>query len=62
MKLYSIAEVAEILGMNAETIKRYIYREELKAYKVGNQWRIKKEDLDRFVFKNSNIEGGKDGE
>ena len=55
MKLYSVKEVADILDMNPETIKRYIHREELKAYKVGREWRIKVSDLEKFVFSESNI-------
>ncbi len=55
MKLYSVKEVADILDMNPETIKRYIHREELKAYKVGREWRIKVSDLEEFVFSESNI-------
>ena len=58
MKLYSVKEVAEILDMNPETIKRYIHREELKAYKIGREWRIKVSDLEEFVFKESNIRKG----
>ena len=55
MKLYSLKDVADILDMNPETIKRYIHREELKAYKVGREWRIKVSDLEEFVFSESNI-------
>ena len=58
MKLYSVKEVADILDMNPETIKRYIHREELKAYKVGREWRIKVSDLEEFVFSESNIRKG----
>lgn len=58
MKLYSVKEVADILDMNPETIKRYIHREELKAYKVGREWRIKESDLEEFVFSESNIRKG----
>ena len=58
MKLYSVKEVADILDMNPETIKRYIHKEELKAYKVGREWRIKVSDLEEFVFSESNIKKG----
>lgn len=60
MKLYSVKEVADILDMNPETIKRYIHREELKAYKVGREWRIKVSDLEEFVFSESNIIKGEE--
>lgn len=58
MKLYSVKEVADILDMNPETIKRYIYKKELKAYKIGREWRIKVSDLEEFVFSESNIRKG----
>ena len=62
MKLYSVKEVADILDMNPETIKRYIHREELKAYKVGREWRIKVSDLEEFVFSESNIKDSETNE
>ena len=58
MKLYSVKEVADILDMNPETIKRYIHKKELKAYKIGREWRIKESDLKEFLFKESNIRKG----
>lgn len=58
MKLYSVKEVADILDMNTETIKRYIHKEELKAYKIGREWRIEESDLKEFLFKESNIRKG----
>ena len=61
MELYSVKEVADILDMNPETIKRYIHREELRAYKIGREWRIKESDLKEFVFDKPNTKGDKNG-
>ena len=55
MKIYTTKEIAGILKMDDETIRRYIYRKELKAYKIGKEWRIKSEDLQEFLERESNV-------
>lgn len=47
-KLLTTKEVAEMLRVSKRTIFRYIKDGKLKAKKIG-QWRIKKEDLDKFI-------------
>lgn len=47
-QFYTTNEVADILKIHKRTIFRYIKSGKLKATKIG-QWRIKKEDLDRFI-------------
>ncbi len=56
-KLYSIEEVASILNLHHKTIRRYITSGELRANKVGKQWRISGHDLSLFL-ESSNIELG----
>lgn len=58
-KLYTVKEIAEALQMDIETIRRYIYRKDLVAYKIGKEWRIKEEDFNKFIQKESNMEGDK---
>ena len=48
IKLLTIKQVAEILQVSERTVFRYIKDGKLKATKIG-QWRIKKEDLDKFI-------------
>ena len=51
-KMYTIKEVMKILGVCEKTVHRYIkpgYKLQLKAYKVGNEWRIKESDLMEFI-------------
>lgn len=55
MKMLTIEEVADVLNMNTETIRRYIVGKKLIAYKIGNVWRIKESDLNDFITKDSNI-------
>lgn len=47
-KLYTIQQIAEILQVSKKSVYRYIKSDKLKATKIG-QWRIKKEDLDKFI-------------
>lgn len=46
---YSIEEVAKILKVAYLTVYRWIHNNKLKSLKAGKQYRIKKEDLDRFL-------------
>ena len=49
---YSIEEVAKILKVAYLTVYRWIQAKKLSALKAGKQYRIKKEDLDKFLKKN----------
>jgi excisionase family DNA binding protein len=54
---YTIPEVAKILVKSEVTIRRYIKANLIKGfYKLGKEWRIEKEDLEKFIkeVKNSN--------
>ena len=46
---YSIEEVSQILKVAYLTVYRWIKSDKLIAYKAGKQYRIKEEDLDRFI-------------
>lgn len=51
-KLYTIKEVAELIGVSKRTIFRYIHTNstpQLKAFKVGKTWRISEMDLMEFI-------------
>jgi excisionase family DNA binding protein len=47
--MYSIEEVADMLNVNRNTVRRMLIRGELKGIKVGRLWRIKEEDLKEFL-------------
>ncbi len=64
-KRYSVKEVAEILGLNPETIRRMIRNNEIFAFTIGKDrkrktYRISREELHRFQLvgykKNKNEE------
>lgn len=46
---YTIEEVAEMLKVAYLTVYRWIQAGKLIAYKAGKQYRIKKQDLDKFL-------------
>jgi excisionase family DNA binding protein len=48
MKFYKLDQVAEIMQMNTETVRRYIRRGELKAGLFGREYRVIEEDLREF--------------
>jgi len=55
-KLLSTKEVAEMLNITSRTVRNLIDTGELPAYKIGRNWRIKKNDLMKFIEEGSNQE------
>ncbi len=47
--VYSVNEVMEILHYKRNTILRYIKSKKLKAVMIGNQYRVRKCDLEAFL-------------
>ncbi len=54
--IYTIVEVADILEITRRTLLIYIKDKKIKAFKVGNEWRITRESLESYINKNSTIE------
>ena len=52
-RLLTPEEVSEYLGIAVKTLKNYLRDGKITGVKVGSAWRIKKEDLDEFVAKNT---------
>ena len=52
-KFYTIDQIAEILGMHHKTIRKFITEGNLRANKVGKQWRISGHDLSLFMEDNN---------
>lgn len=46
---YSIGEVAKLLKVAYLTVYRWIQSDKLRTYKAGKQYRIKQEDLEKFI-------------
>ncbi|MFD1176463.1 helix-turn-helix domain-containing protein [Paenibacillus puldeungensis] len=47
--LLTVDQFAQMLEMHPRTIRRYIRENQLKATKVGGEWRIRKEDAEMFM-------------
>jgi excisionase family DNA binding protein len=45
----SVDEIAKNLKMDVETVRNWIRRKQLKAYRFGRDYRIRQEDFDAFV-------------
>lgn len=48
-EFYTAEELADKLRVNIMTIYRYIKAGKLKAHKLGKEFRITKEEFDRFL-------------
>jgi excisionase family DNA binding protein len=46
---YSVAQVADLLGLHVKTVRGYIRDGRLKAVRIGKQYRITPEDLAAFT-------------
>ena len=48
MKQYTSKECAKLLGVSISWVRYLIIRGKLPAEKMGRDWIVKKEDLDKF--------------
>ncbi|WP_020668319.1 helix-turn-helix domain-containing protein [Amycolatopsis nigrescens] len=48
-ELYSVDQVAELLGLHARTVRNYVRDGRLKAVRIGKQYRIAREDLEALT-------------
>lgn len=46
---YSVNEVMEILGLCRRSVIRYIKAKKLDAFKVGSQWRVFGDSLQKLI-------------
>ena len=53
-KYLTVEEVAKKLDITEEWVRDLIARKDIKAVKIG-KWRIKPEDLEKFVKSRSNL-------
>lgn len=52
-KFITVKEAADILRLNIITVYEYIKRGELKALKLGRNYRVEVREFNRFVKSNS---------
>lgn len=46
--ILSLKQAAHLLGLSEITLKRRIYAKQIKAYKDGGYWKIKREWLEEY--------------
>jgi len=47
--MLTTAEISKELKVCEHTVRNWIKTGKLKAYKANNYWRVKREDLDKFL-------------
>ena len=48
-EVMDIHEASQYLGISRETLYKYLNRELIPAFKLGNRWRLKKTVLDQWM-------------
>ena len=48
-RLISVKEAAARLGVHEKTVRRWITGGELRAHRLGRQWRVAPVELERFL-------------
>ena len=48
-KILGLKQVSEILGVTAHTVLNLIRRHELKGFRVGNMWKVKEEEVEAYI-------------
>ena len=48
-EVYTLQELAVVLSVSEQTIRRMFNRGELKGFKIGKQWRILKKDFEAYL-------------
>lgn len=54
-KMLTIHDVAQQLNVDERTIRELIRKNELRAIKVGKEWRVAETDLDGYVSGHANF-------
>jgi len=55
----TVEQVAKQMGVSEKTVRNYINKGDLQAYKLGTAWKITEQALKEFIESKSNIK--KDG-
>ncbi len=48
-KLYSVEEIAGMLGLHVKTVRNYVREGRLKALRIGKQYRVSAEELEHLT-------------
>lgn len=54
--MLTIHDVAQTLNVDQRTIRELIRKNELRAIKIGKEWRVTESDLDAYVNGHANFD------
>ena len=57
-KWLTLEQIAEYLQMSTSSIYKMAQKGKIPAYKVGRQWRFKKEEIDEWIRKQKSLRTG----
>jgi excisionase family DNA binding protein len=49
LNTYTVDDVAKALKLNPYTVRRLVREGKIPAFKIGGQWRFRKEEIDHFI-------------
>ena len=49
IKLYSVKDLNESLGVNERTVREWFKKGRIKGVKIGTQWHVTEENLGKFL-------------
>jgi excisionase family DNA binding protein len=49
LEFLKVEEVAAVLKIKEKTVREWIGRGELEAYKIGKEWRVRRDHLDEAI-------------
>ncbi len=54
----TVEDIAKLLDVSIDTVRNWINRKRdpLPAYKIGREWRIKREDFEQFMRERKNTQ------
>lgn len=53
-EMLKLRRVAKMLDMHYQTVWRLVKEKKLPAVKIAGSWRVRQEDLDKYLNENSN--------
>ena len=57
-KWLTLEQIAEYLQMSTSSVYKMAQKGKIPAYKVGRQWRFKKEEIDEWIRKQKSLRTG----
>lgn len=62
LRLYTAAEVAELLRLNHQVVQRKLQAGEIPGYRIGREWRVEHDQLVAWLEQHSNQRAGRDAD